>query len=284
MVAGPNGSGKTTLIRTLRAAPDVTLPDLYINADDLCRERGLDARGAQKLAETLRLQALAERRSLMYETVMSHPSKIAELQAAARAGYTTTVVFVATDDPAVNIARVALRVADGGHDVPKDRIRARHRRSIALAPAALAFAAHAYIYDNSPWGSEATTQLQAVSFGTVLRPTVDRPAPWVGELIEKARARAAELEDLHEAMHDKIELTLPNLYAGVTEGIVSLAGKHYVLQLDRASGKAVLHDRTLLSKAVIQRHTYRIEYAEGVSKVTRQPSERIRAVAPARGT
>lgn len=278
MVAGPNGSGKSTLIHALRAAGDVTLPARYINADDLRRERRLDARAAQKLAETLRWEAIAQRQSFIYETVMSHPSKIAELQAAAQAGYAITVVFVATGDPAVNIERVALRVADGGHDVPKDRIRARHTRSLALAPSAIAFAAHAYVYDNTAWGTEAVQQLQAVLAGARLRPVAQPPAAWVAKLIEKVNARAAELEDLHKTIAETGGLVLPDLHNSVTEGIISAAGEHYALQIDRATAKAVLHDQALLAKPVVRRHTYRIAYDQGVATVTRRPSARIRAV------
>ena len=51
MVAGPNGSGKSTLIAALRADPNARLPALYVNADDLQRERGLTfARVARELA------------------------------------------------------------------------------------------------------------------------------------------------------------------------------------------------------------------------------------------
>lgn len=273
MVAGPNGSGKTTLIRTLQAAGELNLPDLYINADDLQRSRGIDAAAAQKAAETLRLDAIANHRSVMYETVMSHPSKIAELQAAARAGYAITILFVATDNPQVNIDRIALRVADGGHDVPKDRVRARHRRSIALAPAALAFAHHAYIYDNTAWGGTGPQELQAVLMGPTLQPAVERPARWVADLIEKCNGRTVELGAM-----DLASLTVPNLYASVAEGPITNVGDYYVLQDDQLSGKTLIHDKALLAKPVTLRHTYRIEYAQGVAHVTRRPPPRIRAV------
>ena len=38
---------------------------------------------------------------------------------------------------AINIARVAQRVAQGGHDVPRDRIVARYHRTMALLPDAI---------------------------------------------------------------------------------------------------------------------------------------------------
>lgn len=277
MVAGPNGSGKTTLIQTLRASRELTFPDLYINADDLQRSRAIDAVAAQTLAQAMRLDAIDQGLSLMYETVMSHPSKIAELQAAMRAGYATTVIFIATDDPQINIERVALRVADGGHDVPKDRIRSRHRRSIALAPVALAFATHAYVYDNTAWGTESAQQLQAVLMGPTLQPAVERPARWVGELIEKCNGRTVELGTMNLA-----SLTVPNLLGSVSEGPIAMNGEYYVLQEDRHSGLTLIHDKTLLNKSVILRHSYRIEYQEGVAKVTRRPTPRMQAVKGAR--
>ena len=40
MIAGPNGSGKSTLIGGLQASPELRLPALYINADDIQREEG----------------------------------------------------------------------------------------------------------------------------------------------------------------------------------------------------------------------------------------------------
>jgi predicted ABC-type ATPase len=278
MVAGPNGAGKTTLIETLRASPEISLPPLYINADDLGREDGLDARDAQALAASRRQQAIAHGQGLLYETVMSHPSKVAELQAAAAAGYLVTVVFVATNNPEINIQRVALRVAAGGHDVPRDRIRVRHRRSLALASSAIAFAAHAYVYDNSAWGSETAHQLQAVLVGTTLQPAADRPSSWVTQLIDTVNPRAAELQDIYESVQNQVQLILPNLDASATAGPITVAGKYYVLQTDQTSGNVVLHDRALLTKPISPRQIYRIEYSQGVSKISRRSSARIRAV------
>lgn len=278
MVAGPNGSGKTTLIETLRASPDILLPSLYINADDLGRRDSLDARTAQKLAASARQRAIAQGESFLYETVMSHPGKIAELQAAATAGYVITIVFVATDDPDINVQRVALRVADGGHDVPRERIRARYRRTLALAPSALAFAAQAYVYDNTAWGTEAAHQLQAVQIGTMLQPTVPRPATWVAELIERTNARAAELTGLYHSVPDRAALNVPDLASGVTEGVIAAAGPYYVLQTVPGSAAALIHDQGLLPKPAMPGQSYRIEYVEGVAKMTRRPGVRMRAI------
>jgi len=57
---------------------------------------------------------------------MSHHSHIDYMWRAAKMGFQVRFYFVATDDPAINLDRVANRVAHGGHDVPTDRIIGRY--------------------------------------------------------------------------------------------------------------------------------------------------------------
>lgn len=109
----------------------------------------LDSYLAAWIAELLRFHLLAIRQPLTFETVMSHPSKLDFLREAREAGYRTYLYFVATADPAINIARVAVRVAKGGHPVAKDKIVERYRRSLALLRPALKLTDRAYIFDNS---------------------------------------------------------------------------------------------------------------------------------------
>lgn len=57
--------------------------------------------------------------------------------------------FIATEDAEINVSRVAKRVAEGGHDVPKQRILERYRKSLAILPELLKFSDKAILYDNS---------------------------------------------------------------------------------------------------------------------------------------
>jgi predicted ABC-type ATPase len=57
--------------------------------------------------------------------------------------------FVTTADPDINVARVRSRVAQGGHDVPEDRIRDRYTKSLELMYNAAQEAYQAYFFDNS---------------------------------------------------------------------------------------------------------------------------------------
>lgn len=164
MVAGPNGSGKTTLTRQLRDG-GVDL-GTYINPDDIALSLEGDAetvsREAQRLADEQRAACLEARQSFSFETVMSHPSKVELLRAARRQGYFNLLFFVGLEDPRINVARVAQRVALGGHDVPAERIVARYGRTMALLPSAVRTCHRCVLFDNSQPDPEGGAQFQAV--------------------------------------------------------------------------------------------------------------------------
>ncbi len=90
--------------------------------------------------------------SFSQETVFSHPSKVEALRRARSCGYRTYLYFIATANPSVNIGRVANRHAQGGHDVPVDKIKSRYSRSIGQLRDALPFLSRAFVFDNT--GSE----------------------------------------------------------------------------------------------------------------------------------
>jgi predicted ABC-type ATPase len=153
VVAGPNGSGKSSLIRSL-VAIGYDFGE-YINADDI--ELGLGdladpqarSREAQRLADAQREACLEGKVDFSFETVMSHPSKTDFMNRARTLGYRVVLLFVSLDDPLMNVARVELRVAQGGHSVPPDRVVARYARTLALLPRAILASDRAVLFDNS---------------------------------------------------------------------------------------------------------------------------------------
>jgi predicted ABC-type ATPase len=151
VIAGPNGSGKSTLTAMLEAE-DVDFGQ-YLNADNIAREFGevteFVSRKAQQIVRDMRKAALAEGRDHSFETVMSHTSHIEYMAEAKRHGFDVRLFFVATDDPVINLDRVANRVLKGGHSVPDDRVIARYERCLENLPAAISVADSARIYDNS---------------------------------------------------------------------------------------------------------------------------------------
>jgi predicted ABC-type ATPase len=259
MVAGPNGSGKSTLITALRAS-QAALPELYVNADDLQREHGIDAYAAQRLAAELRAQALRNGQSFMYETVMSHPSKLAELQAATLRGYRSTVYFVATLSPELNVARIQTRVADGGHDVPQDKARLRYHRTLALAPLALAYAHEALIFDNS---SRHGLQLQAALIGGDFSTMTPPPFAWVRSLINQYETRLTNRASLVElAVRRGISIVEADLTHGHYRGSIALATQHFIAQEHGSRSTWILHERQLLDVPVDIGQSYAMDYGE----------------------
>ena len=80
---------------------------------------------------------------------MSHRSKVDLLREAQLAGYRTYLYFICTDDPEINVARIAARVNTGGHAVPEEKTRVRCYRTLELLPSAIQESNRAYLFDNS---------------------------------------------------------------------------------------------------------------------------------------
>jgi predicted ABC-type ATPase len=151
MFAGPNGSGKTTLMKKLKQRGF----DFghYINPDDiaLTLQGSYEARvrEAQKIADDQRAMCLKNKTSFSFETVMSHPSKIDVLKQAHERDFRTTLFYVSTENPDINVMRVKHRVSLGGHDVPESKIRERYYKSLNLLPEAIAHSDVTYLRDSS---------------------------------------------------------------------------------------------------------------------------------------
>jgi predicted ABC-type ATPase len=148
-VAGPNGAGKTSLVsRRLSRRIPVVNPDEI--ASRLPRLAGkLDERRAGELALREREGHLAIGRHFAVETTLTGASALRLMRRAKAAGYKLTLVYVGLDDAVLSRARVADRVALGGHDVPLDAIARRFPASLANLAPALALVDRAYIFDNS---------------------------------------------------------------------------------------------------------------------------------------
>jgi len=154
VVGGPNGAGKTSITEQLlrhewMGGCEYVNPD-YIARDEFGDWNAPDAvKKAAQRAEIIREQCLREGSSLAFETVLSMPDKIHFIKRAKAAGFFVRLFFVGTDNPSINAKRVALRVMEGGHDVPISKIIARYTRSLANCSVAASIADRAYIYDNS---------------------------------------------------------------------------------------------------------------------------------------
>ena len=86
----------------------------------------------------------------MFETVFSDSvgDKLAFLKDAAARGYTVILCFIGISGPEVSEQRVAMRVSQGGHDVPSEKLIARYPRTLANLQNAIRDLPHVWIFDN----------------------------------------------------------------------------------------------------------------------------------------
>lgn len=141
--AGPNGSGKSTVTKGI---PPV---GLYVNADQIQRNKGCSSLEAAQEAEQVRNALLSARADFTFETVLSTDRNLELLRKAKKAGYQIFAVFVLTKDPKINVERVKARVQGGGHDVPVEKIVSRHEKSLQNLKHLIRIADFTKILDNS---------------------------------------------------------------------------------------------------------------------------------------
>lgn len=156
IVAGPNGSGKTSIYDEADIE-DFGRSVWIINPDALAK-RIQDIEGLQPVPANLEAVRRIERwlyasieahQTVGVETVLSTPKYRSLVLAAKQRNFTVRLIYVLLNSPELNVERVRLRVAKGGHDVPTEKIRERRGRSLQQLPWFLAQADDAWLFDNS---------------------------------------------------------------------------------------------------------------------------------------
>lgn len=135
----------------------------------------VDSYFAAVAADFIREKLLESGVTFTFETVMSHDSKIKFLRKAQEHGYRTYLYYVATEDPEINVSRVANRVATGGHNVLPEKVRSRYRDSLSLLYDAVLYSSRAYIFDNS---SSDNVCIAEVTGGAILEFKTDAMPYW----------------------------------------------------------------------------------------------------------
>ena len=146
-LAGSNGAGKSTFYGAHLKSTGLRL----VNADVLARDLDVDAYRAAQLAGALRETLLDQQESFVLETVFSDPvgDKISFLQRAAGAGYNVILCFIGVSNPAISEERVAMRVSQGGHDVPTEKLAARFPRTLQNLRKSIRTVPHVFVFDNN---------------------------------------------------------------------------------------------------------------------------------------
>jgi hypothetical protein len=90
----------------------------------------------------------SQRRNYAFETTLGAKT-IPNLLARAVETYQVVMIFCGLSSPELHIERVRFRVANGGHDIPKSKIRERWVGSRANLIRLLPHLAHVQLFDNS---------------------------------------------------------------------------------------------------------------------------------------
>jgi len=145
-IAGPNGAGKSTFYHAHIRQAGLR----FVNADVLAHQFGGDPALGARLADALRRELLHQRESFVFETVFSDPvgDKLSFLKEAVALGTTVALCFIGISGPDLSEERVAMRVSQGGHDVPTEKLRSRYPRTLVNLAAAIRDLPHVLVFDN----------------------------------------------------------------------------------------------------------------------------------------
>ena len=158
VLAGCNGAGKSSIGgQALQAAgipyfnPDLAAREALATASALGRilTQG-EANGWAWDEGVARLRrAIAQRGNYARDTTLGGETIVGLLMEAATAGLAVNVWFVGLDSVELHVARVAQRVARGGHDIPRADIERRYVRSRLNLIRLLPQLNQLVVYDNS---------------------------------------------------------------------------------------------------------------------------------------
>jgi len=123
IIAGPNGAGKTTFAREFlpkeAGCPDFINVDLIAAGLSPFAPEKAALRAARLMLEEIR-RRVSKGQSFAFETTLSGHNYARLIPAWRAAGYHVKLIFLSLPSPDLAVARVATRVAQGGHSVPED--------------------------------------------------------------------------------------------------------------------------------------------------------------------
>jgi len=153
VIAGPNGAGKTTFAREF--LPKDARVVHFVNADLIAGGLSplrpeLAALAAGRLFQR-ELDRLARTRlDFAFESTLSGRSYLSRLKRWKATGYRVEIVYLRLSSPQLALRRIAARVKQGGHNVPRRDVIRRFGRSWSNFQKVYRLLADAWaVYDNS---------------------------------------------------------------------------------------------------------------------------------------
>ncbi|MBP2563317.1 putative ABC-type ATPase [Neorhizobium galegae] len=149
ILAGPNGSGKSSIYAKMKPPGEFVNADVIEAALEGDFSKGERQIKAGRVAVTRVRELIDTKADFVFETTLSSHHSIKVIEDAIKNGFEVGLLFVALDDPLLNVKRVGFRVADGGHHIPSPDILRRYRASFLNLSRALSLVHSAAIIDNS---------------------------------------------------------------------------------------------------------------------------------------
>lgn len=153
IIAGPNGAGKTTFAREFLAKEAGVVhfvnPDLIASGlSPLRPELAALAAGRLFLSE---LDRLAKgKNDFAFESTLSGLTYVNRLTRWKRSGYRIEIIYLRISSPRLALRRIAARVKQGGHNVPRGDVLRRFTRSLKNFESQYRLLADEWtVYDNS---------------------------------------------------------------------------------------------------------------------------------------
>lgn len=147
---------------------------------------------AAQHAAVLRQEMVRQRESFLFETVFSDPvgEKVEFLRRTAESGYRVLLIYIGVSGPRRSRMGVGMRVAQGGHDVPADKIEPRYRRSLANLGRAMLVLPWVQVFDNTDLASPYRRVFEAQ--GRRLTMVSNDVPQWLDEVIDWSHYISAE--------------------------------------------------------------------------------------------
>lgn len=156
IIAGPNGCGKSSLygrtdIEGWGGSAWIINPDLLTQSiveQEALLQNDANLEAVRRIERWL-YTSVDVYQTIGVETVLSSGKYRALVKGAKLSGFHVRMIFVVVSSVELQISRVRLRVEEGGHDVPADKIAARRLRSFEQLAWFYRNVDECYIYDNS---------------------------------------------------------------------------------------------------------------------------------------
>ena len=151
--AGVNGAGKSTFYNMSQDIPDFK-ETVRINTDEIVREIGnwqsdADQMKAGRIGIKLRNVAIRQGKSFNEETTPCGKTIIKLFEKLKENGYKINLYYVGLKNSDIALVRIKNRVANGGHNIPAEKVRKRYEESINNLEKVIPLCDSVSVLDNS---------------------------------------------------------------------------------------------------------------------------------------